>query len=379
MSRAEEGTNDEITLPAWCYSCERFTNVALNQGTPYRCNLCNNDFIEFRYNQTMNTDSHNNGERNVNEESRETMSTGPSRVIFYRRGMPTGVRVYTFHRRNDDEYNSVVDNHDNDDDDNGSNDNSDDDDDDDGGESRREENHQGISLPTIMSGAFINALLSRRNTQPPQRMSGASFQRIIASVGRWDQEQDQEQGGPSNSMQIGDFVIGNIDEVANQLLQDNSSGLPHYGTSEELLRTLPYVDQTRAKKSQYLDHNLYCCICYESFPWNETTETNTETMNRDNDEDEENEPDSETNNENRTQDQNQDEEPVCALPCNHWYHWDCCKEWLRQKNACPRCRAELPTTNTDYNEDHGLHLSEFFTWRNAFVQAFDNTNENTLG
>ena len=39
---------------------------------------------------------------------------------------------------------------------------------------------------------------------------------------------------------------------------------------------------------------------------------------------------------------------LVKMPCNHYFHGDCVKPWLVQRNSCPTCRFELPTDDTDY-------------------------------
>ncbi|KIX07481.1 uncharacterized protein Z518_02134 [Rhinocladiella mackenziei CBS 650.93] len=32
---------------------------------------------------------------------------------------------------------------------------------------------------------------------------------------------------------------------------------------------------------------------------------------------------------------------VTVLPCNHWFHGDCVKEWLKESDTCPHCRKPI--------------------------------------
>ena len=38
-------------------------------------------------------------------------------------------------------------------------------------------------------------------------------------------------------------------------------------------------------------------------------------------------------------------EKVTALPCIHFFHPNCIKEWIERKNECPVCKFELTTQN----------------------------------
>jgi hypothetical protein len=43
-------------------------------------------------------------------------------------------------------------------------------------------------------------------------------------------------------------------------------------------------------------------------------------------------------------------EKAIKLPCHHYFHKECIIPWLKDHNTCPTCRFELPTENSDYDE-----------------------------
>ena len=43
-------------------------------------------------------------------------------------------------------------------------------------------------------------------------------------------------------------------------------------------------------------------------------------------------------------------EEVTMLPCNHWFHGDCIKSWLKEHDTCPQCRRGITPRDGDQNQ-----------------------------
>eukprot|EP01138_Halocafeteria_seosinensis_P005413 gb/GECG01005534.1/.p1 GENE.gb/GECG01005534.1/~~gb/GECG01005534.1/.p1 ORF type:complete len:408 (+),score=68.88 gb/GECG01005534.1/:1-1224(+) len=150
-------------------------------------------------------------------------------------------------------------------------------------------------------------------------------------------------------MRIGDYVIGDMDEIVNELMQQHPGGAPAHSTSNEVLNKLPCLNHSIASASPHKGQNEQCAVCREEFPWSPSNE----------------------NENNQTEDTPMDngEDAVWALPCAHWFHRECCEQWLKEHNTCPVCRNELPTTDEEYNESKNLSMQAFDRWREAFLEG----------
>lgn len=106
------------------------------------------------------------------------------------------------------------------------------------------------------------------------------------------------------SIQIGDFVVGSMDEVLSRLFNQSQ----HHGpppTKDSVIKELPRIEVTEKQVSEKLE----CCVCKSEFVL---------------------------------------KEKVIKIPCGHIFHEDCIIPWLKRANNCPVCRFELESNDPEY-------------------------------
>lgn len=190
--------------------------------------------------------------------------------------------------------------------------------------------------------------VSSVRSNPAIQLSSALLQAVF---GQHPVQQQEAVLGDSSPQEQGYVRIENqvVRDDTNDFLEYESDDALSYGTAEIILYNLPQMDMSYTNVSMtrtYDEHS--CSICFGLFPWANNTSTNNDKTN-----------------ENA---QHDNDETVCVLPCLHWFHRTCCVKWLRRKNSCPQCRAQLPSTNSEYNQAHQLNVSAFQEWCKAYKE-----------
>ncbi|CCI42106.1 unnamed protein product [Albugo candida] len=103
----------------------------------------------------------------------------------------------------------------------------------------------------------------------------------------------------------GDYVVGNLSTVINQLMQNDSNRHGTPPAAKEAIEKLPMLAITQ----EDININPECAVCKDEFNLAEEAR---------------------------------------RMPCTHTFHPDCILPWLKQHNSCPICRYELPTDDADY-------------------------------
>jgi len=109
-------------------------------------------------------------------------------------------------------------------------------------------------------------------------------------------------------MQNGDYFVGPMSQIINQLGDPNNHGPPPAAKSE-----VEKIPERLVTQNMILDENVVteCAVCKESFSVGEK---------------------------------------ASCLPCKHMYHKECIMPWLERHNTCPVCRYQFKTDNAFYEQ-----------------------------
>jgi E3 ubiquitin-protein ligase RNF115/126 len=181
----------------------------------------------------------------------------------------------------------------------------------------------GFPLNTIFQ--LLNPLLSQQSNMVVTGTPSVMFQQ-----GGFDPFSIMQQmlagGGEPLVGNMGDYAIGNLEDVINRLFQQyEKKGNPP--ASAETIKNL----KTITTMKEHVDNHKECAVCKVEYT---------------------------------------EGEEVILLPCDHLFHSECIKTWLRMHNTCPICRYEFPTDDKDYEK---LRQSR----RNGSTTNNNNSNSNT--
>ncbi|KAF9939301.1 hypothetical protein BGZ67_009689 [Mortierella alpina] len=165
---------------------------------------------------------------------------------------------------------------------------------------------------------MTDAMQNEERRQP--RDPSVSLATLLESIG-FDLQYGGAQGGPPNPLgglgrlfnmvgNPGDYVFGQggLDDVITQMMELQSRQSGPVGASDEVINSIPVHKLT----TEELDAKCECSVCKDEF----TTE-----------------------------------DTCLKLGCNHIFHDDCIKPWLKTNGSCPTCRFSLVSETTPAAED----------------------------
>mmetsp|Transcript_2793 Transcript_2793/g.4186 ORF Transcript_2793/g.4186 Transcript_2793/m.4186 type:complete len:289 (+) Transcript_2793:83-949(+) len=162
-----------------------------------------------------------------------------------------------------------------------------------------------INRPTLVHIGFPNLHIHRSGS-----IESEYLQRLANAV-----LGSSQRGGIRT---LGDYAIGDISNLVEQLMQNDPNRLGAPPTSSTFLDNLKPI--TLEIGSKYI--NQECSICMEKYKIGDK---------------------------------------IRILPCNHFFHADdCIMPWLQQHATCPTCRSNLPTEDGDQNSRNQSRNNESF-------------------